>query len=39
MLANYIVGLPLLSLVSENISIHEILFSSCQSSESQWILP
>lgn len=29
--ANYIVRSPLLSLVSENITIHEILFASCQS--------
>lgn len=39
MLANYIVRSALLSLVSENITIHEILFASCQSVESQLVLP
>lgn len=39
MFANYIVRSALLSLVSENITIHEILFASCQSVESQLVLP
>lgn len=39
MLTNYIVRSALLSLVSENITIREILFASCQSMESQLVLP
>jgi len=39
MLANYTEGSALLSVISANITIHEILFASCQSVESQLVLP